>query len=77
MLNRTLKHIHLTYEEFSILLAQIEDIFISRPLCSMSDNINDLEPVIPNSQFAYPNLLSISSNRLKTYKHIEQLKQRF
>lgn len=40
-LKHSLKNIHLTYEDLSTYLAQMEDILSSRPLYFMSDNPND------------------------------------
>jgi len=64
----------LTFVEFSTLLCQVEAILNSRPICSLSTNLENLQVLIPGhfligtSLLALPdhNLLSVSSNRLST-----------
>lgn len=84
-LKRTMKNIHLTYEEFLTLLNQIEAILNSRPLYAMSTDPTDFEPLTPShflihrniTSIPHPDISAIPFNRLTRYKHIQQLYQRF
>lgn len=75
----------LTFEEFNTLLVQVEGILNSRPLFAQSNDPQDLEPLTtshfligrPTSHLPDPDYSSIPSNRLTSFKQLQQLKQRF
>lgn len=47
-LRRTIGNSIFTYEEMATVLTQIESVLNSRPLCRLSDNIEDLDALTPN-----------------------------
>lgn len=84
-LRRILGLTHLTYEEMSTCLIQIEGILNSRPLTPLSDDPSDLCPLTPahlligRSLQTVPHLPVSTSNinQLKRYERIQALKQHF
>lgn len=76
---------HLTFEEFCTLLAQVESILNSRPICPMSSSLDDLLTLSPGHfligrplnalpSAALENLKETSLNR---YARLEQIRQHF
>lgn len=81
-LKRAMLNACLTYEQFSTLLAQIEAILNSRPICALIDDPNSsyLSPghfLIGTSltEFPEPSLSEVPKNRLDQWKRIQQIKQ--
>ena len=74
----------LTYEEFSTLLAEIEGILNSRPLCPLSDDPEDLDALTPGhfligepiNSFPEPSLKSEPVNRLSRWQLVRQMTDR-
>lgn len=84
-LRRILSLTHLTYEEMSTLLIQIEAILNSRPMIPLSSDPTDL-PCLTPAHFLIgrtlltvpqPPLAEANINRLQRYERIEKLKQHF
>lgn len=75
----------LTFEEFSTVLATIESILNSRPICPLSNDPTDLSCLTPghfligDSLSAYPekDVSEVSDNRLSTWQKCEKIKQLF
>lgn len=84
-LKRVVGNNHLTYEQFYTLLTQIEAILNSRPLCPLSPDPTDMDPLTPAhfligrklTSVPEPNLLDVSENRLRRYQHIQKITQHF
>ena len=84
-LRRILSLTHLTYEEMSTCLAQIEAILNSRPLTPLSTDPSDLTCLTPShfligrtlTSVPHPAVTEINLNRLQRYERIEKLKQHF
>lgn len=75
----------LTLEEFQTLLAQIEAILNSRPLCSVSPDPNDLNVLCPSNFLTLepmcappdPDVTSLSLNRLTRWQLVQRCVQDF
>ncbi|XP_055590023.1 uncharacterized protein LOC129742186 [Uranotaenia lowii] len=75
----------LSYEQFSTVLAQIESILNSRPLCPLSDDPNDIRAITPAhfligrefQAIAEPSYHDIPANRLSRWQFLQDLKQKF
>ncbi|XP_062532973.1 uncharacterized protein LOC134201742 [Bombyx mori] len=84
-LRRVVGNSHLTYEEFSTVLAQIEAVLNSRPIHPMSADPNDLRPLSPVhfligrplTEPACSDLTTTASHRLTRYDRVEQIRQQF
>lgn len=84
-LKRVLGDNHLNFENFYTLLTQIEAILNSRPILPLTNDLSDLEALTPGhfligeSLIAVPqsNDIDIPANRLRHFKHLQQLVQRF
>lgn len=84
-LKRVLDNKHLLFEEFVTILTQIEAILNSRPLCPMSSDPNDLNPLTPahfligRPLVAVPDadLQDIQTNRLTRFELLQQVYQHF
>lgn len=84
-LRRVVGNAHLTFEEFSTVLTQIEAILNSRPLSPMSSDPQDLLPLSPahflvGRSLTAPVMADISeipTHRLTRYQRVEQLRQHF
>jgi hypothetical protein len=84
-LRRVLDQTHMTYEEMSTLLIQIEAVLDSRPLTPISDDPNDLRPLTPShfligrsANFVpHPQITASKVSSLQRWKRIELLKQQF
>ncbi|XP_028042590.1 uncharacterized protein LOC114252291 [Bombyx mandarina] len=84
-LRRAVGNSHLTYEEFSTVLAQIEAVLNSRPIHPMSADPNDLRPLSPGHFLigrpltapACSDLTATASHRLTRYDRVEQIRQQF
>lgn len=82
-LKKILHSIHITYEELSTVLAEIEAILNSRPLTAMSNDPNDLQPLtaghfligMPLNCINDSDLLETSKN--KTWFKLAQIKHEF
>ncbi|XP_050315537.1 uncharacterized protein LOC126750079 [Anthonomus grandis grandis] len=75
----------LTYEEFNTVLTSIEAILNSRPLCSLSSDPNDLNPLTPShflnleplNTFVKSDLTEIKLGRLSRWQLIQRIHQDF
>lgn len=84
-LRRVVGDTHLTFEEFSTVLAQVESILNSRPLSPMSTDPKDLNPLTPahflvGRPLTAPvsaDLQNVPANRLTRYQRVEQIRQHF
>lgn len=84
-IHRVLGNSHLTFEELSSLLAQVEAILNSRPLCPLSPSPHDFQPLTPAhfligrplTSLPSPSLMDSNTNRLDRFQRLEQVKQHF
>ncbi|XP_013194101.2 uncharacterized protein LOC106137743 [Amyelois transitella] len=84
-LRRVVGNAHLTFEEFSTVLVQIEAVLNSRPLSPMSTDPQDFTPLSPAHFLlgrpltapACEDVTEISTNRLTRYQRVEQIRQHF
>ncbi|XP_055306546.1 uncharacterized protein LOC129570849, partial [Sitodiplosis mosellana] len=84
-LRRMTTAVKLTFEEMATLLAQIESCLNSRPLCAITTDINDLEPLTPGhlligaplNLIPEPNSLSLKDNTLDRFQAIQKGLQTF
>ncbi|XP_048485432.1 uncharacterized protein LOC125490391 [Plutella xylostella] len=84
-LRRVVGNAHLTYEEFSTVLTQIEAVLNSRPLTPMSADPDDLTPLSPGHFLigrpltapACPDYSATPTHRLSRYQRLEQIRQQF
>lgn len=84
-LYRIVGNLHLTFEEFSTVLAQVEAIMNSRPLCALSHDPTDLDYLtsghflIGTNLTSYPerDITDVPENRLSFYKKCTQIQQTF
>ncbi len=84
-LNRVIGGHILTFEELSTLLAQIESVLNSRPLCPMSSDPQDLNPLTPGHfltmspfvAFPEPNLSGSKISRLSRWQLLSKCHQDF
>lgn len=76
----------LSYEEFNTLLIQLEAFLNSRPLCPVSNDPNDLQPLTPghflvleplNSPIPDPDLSKVPLNRLSRWQLIQRMQADF
>lgn len=82
---RAVGNLVLNFEEFATVLTTVESILNSRPLTSLSNDPNDLNPLTPGhfligeSLTAFPekNILEVPDNRLSNYQKCEKIKQQF
>ena len=72
-----------TYEEYLTLLIQVEAVLNSRPLCPLSCDPNDLEPITPShflvghSLTALPDEPLLDVGRLSRFQHVQFVLQHF
>lgn len=84
-LRRILGLAHLTYEEMSTCLIQVEAILNSRPLTPLSTDPSDLYPLTPAhfligrslTSLPHPQVINQNISSLKRFQRIEHLKQQF
>ncbi|XP_050554512.1 uncharacterized protein LOC126911949 [Spodoptera frugiperda] len=84
-LRRVIGNAHLTFEEYSTVLAQIEAVLNSRPLSPLSPDPQDLSPLTPGHFLigrplaapACDDLRDVPASRLQRYQRVEQLRQHF
>lgn len=84
-LNRISVSTRLTYEDMDTLLKQIEACINSRPLCAMTTDINDLDPLTAGhlltgralNLIPEPNLLSLKNSTLDQFQAIQKSMQTF
>lgn len=84
-LNRIGVSIRLTFEDMDTLLTQIEACMNSRPLCAMTTDINDLDPLTaghlligsPLKLIPEPSLLSLKDTTLDRFQAIQKSIQMF
>lgn len=85
-LYRTVGTQSLTFEEFYTLLTQIESVLNSRPLCAISADPNDLQPLTPGhfltleplkSDIHEPDLTDLKLNRLSRWQLIQRFQADF
>ena len=77
---RVVGNAKLTFEEFYTLLCQVEAVLNSRPICRMSDKLDNLQVLTPGhfligtSLVALPdyNLTGLSSNHLSRWLYVHQ-----
>lgn len=82
---RAIGNAHLTYEEFSTVLAQIEAVLNSRPIYPMSSDPDDFTPLTPGHFLigrpltapAERDVMTVATHSLSRYRRIEQLRQHF
>lgn len=75
----------LSFEELTTLLAQIEAVLNSRPLCPLSPDPNDPQYLTPAHfltgeslvELADPKLVDLKINSLSRWQHVQLLKQHF
>ncbi|XP_011866307.1 PREDICTED: uncharacterized protein LOC105561166 [Vollenhovia emeryi] len=84
-LSRIVGQAHLTFEEMTTVLCEIEATLNSRPLTQLSNDPNDLTPLTPGhflvgaplNSIPSPDLIDVSENRLTRWQLVQQLKQHF
>lgn len=84
-LNRIVGSAHLTFKELITLLCQIECALNSRPICSLSDDPDDLNFLTPGhfimgrnpATLPEESLLDINENRLTKWQRTQQMYQNF
>ncbi|KAF2885481.1 hypothetical protein ILUMI_20689 [Ignelater luminosus] len=84
-LKRVIGNANLTYENFYTILTQIESVLNSRPLCPLTQDPNDLEPLTPGHFLigspltSYPQVVesSTSSANLSAFRHRQLLINHF
>lgn len=84
-LKRVIGDTHITFEEFYTILCQIEAILNSRPLCPLTTNPDDLDPLTPGHFIIGKSLTSlpesnyehIKENRLGHYEKLQKIIQTF
>lgn len=84
-LNRAKTVNKLTFEEMSTLLSQIEACINSRPLCAITNDSDDLNPLTPGhlligsplNLIPEPSLLSLKENTLDRFQKIQRGVQEF
>jgi hypothetical protein len=84
-LKRTVGGATLTLEEFGTILAMVEAVLNSRPLCAMSPEVDDHEALTPGHfligkqlmAVPEPSLLDIRENRLSRWQRVSQILQHF
>lgn len=84
-LYRMTTHFKHTYEEMNTLLAQIEACVNSRPLCALTNDMNDLDPLTaghlligsPLNLVPEPSLLVLEDNTLDRFQSIQKTVQTF
>jgi len=85
LLYRVIGEQHLTFEEFSTLLARIEAVLNSRPLCPLSSDPSDFEPLTPGhfligrplTALPEPSLNDRPLSALKRFQLVQGISQRF
>lgn len=85
LLKKKLGNSSMSYKQLYTILCQVEAILNSRPLCAVSDNVDDLNYISPAHlligttmlDIPEPSLLQISDNRLNTWQRITSIKQQF
>lgn len=84
-LKRVIGEAHLNFEDFCTVLIQIEAVLNSRPLCPLTSDPDQLNPLTPAhfligrrlTSLPETNYLNISENRLKRYERLQKLVQHF
>ncbi|KAH0815897.1 hypothetical protein GEV33_006893 [Tenebrio molitor] len=84
-LKRTIGEVVLSYEELYTLLTRIEAVLNSRPLCPLSNDPNDLNPLTsghflieePLTYISERDLTTKRINRLTQWQRVEQMRQHF
>lgn len=84
-LRRVVGNAHLTFEEFSTVLTQVEAVLNSRPLSPLSPDPTDLTPLTPAHFLvgrplttpARDNISDTPVHRLNRYQRVEQIRQHF
>ncbi|XP_072403244.1 uncharacterized protein [Diabrotica undecimpunctata] len=84
-MRRLLGNVKLTFEEFTIVLVQIEAVLHSRPLCSLSNDPSDFTYLTPGhfligqslTSFPEKDVIHIPENRLNLWQHLSKLQQVF
>jgi hypothetical protein len=82
---RVIGNANLTFEELYTVLTSIEAILNSRPLCSLSNDPNDLSYLTPGHFFvgeplnapAEFDLTDVNIHRLSRWQHVERIRQHF
>lgn len=82
---RIMGNANLIYDEFYTVLTQVEAVLNSRPLCTLSNDPNDLSALTPahfligRTLTAAPDLdvTDVQMNRLSRYQRVQQLQQQF
>lgn len=84
-LRRVIESAHLTFKVLTTLLCQIECALNSRPICSLTDDADDLNFLTPGhfimghnpSTLPEESLLGINENRLTKWQRTQQIYQNF
>lgn len=84
-LKRIFNIYNMDFEQFYTILTQIESILNSRPICPLTNDPNDLEPLTPGhfligaslTSLPQEDVTTIPTNRLSQYQRLQQLLQHF
>lgn len=79
------RNAHLTFEEITTLLCEIEAILNSRPITPLSNDPCDISCLTPGhfligkplNSIAQPSLTNLNENKLSRWQYVEQLSQHF
>lgn len=84
-LRRIMGDAKLTFEEISTILTQIESCLNSRPICPMTNDVEDFEALTPGhfligtalKSIPHPSVIDVPQNRLTRWQRSQQMVQHF